>query len=281
MKSLHRFTRIATGILLGCGLALGVVATAPAAVAEDPVSDAKALAAPIPKGNDWNCKPSSTHPYPVVLVHGTSATGSENWSYLAPQIADAGYCVYALNYGDRGMAKMEDSSAQLKTFVTGVLAATSSSEVDLVGHSQGGLMPRYYLRFLGGAAQVDELIGLGAPNHGTNVPFAEWAGVTPCQSCPQFKTGSAFLTNLNAGGDTDPGVYYTNLATKYDQAVQPYTSGFMSGSAAQVTNVTVQDKCPNNYVDHVGLAFDPVTISWIMSALGRTGPADAGFTPSC
>lgn len=35
-----------------------------------------------------------------------------------------------------------------------VLAATGVKKLDLVGHSAGTLMPRYYLRFLGGASKV-------------------------------------------------------------------------------------------------------------------------------
>lgn len=278
MNPLHRIARATLGALVAASFALTGAGGASAA---DPVADAQRLAAPIPNGNDWSCTPTAAHPNPVVLVHGTFATGTENWSYLAPQLAAEGYCVYALNYGNRGTARMEDSAVQLKTFVTGVLAATGASEVDLVGHSQGGLMPRYYLRFLGGAGQVGELVGLGAPNHGTNNQAAGWAAGTPCYSCPQFATGSEFLTKLNAGGDTDTGVYYTNLATKYDEAVNPHTSGYLAGPDSQVTNVTIQDACPNDYVNHVGLAFDPVTISWIMNALDRSGPADAGFQPRC
>ncbi len=50
-----------------------------------------------------------------------------------------------------------------------VLAATGAKQVDIVGHSQGGMMPRYYLRFLGGAAKVETLVGLAPSNHGTTV----------------------------------------------------------------------------------------------------------------
>jgi triacylglycerol esterase/lipase EstA (alpha/beta hydrolase family) len=49
---------------------------------------------------------------------------------------------------------MENSAAQLSDFVDKVLLATNSTKVDLVGHSQGSLMPRYYLKFLGGQNKV-------------------------------------------------------------------------------------------------------------------------------
>ena len=40
----------------------------------------------------------------------------------------------------------------------------------MVGHSQGGMMPRYYIKFLGGAGKVDDLVGLSPSNHGTVQP---------------------------------------------------------------------------------------------------------------
>ncbi|OEV22738.1 lipase, partial [Streptomyces nanshensis] len=42
-------------------------------------------------------------------------------------------------------------------------------QVDIVGHSQGGMMPRYYLKFLGGAPKVNALVGIAPSNHGTTL----------------------------------------------------------------------------------------------------------------
>src|SRR5512139_991100 len=166
---------VATALLLAVALVIGFGFGRPARA--DAVSDAKALAAPgVAGANNWSCKPSAAHPRPVVLVHGTFANGSVNWLIASPALAAHGYCVFALTYGEepdvpvlRGLAPVADSAAQLKTFVDGVLAATGASKVDLVGHSQGGMMPRYYLRFLGGAAKVNALVALAPSNHGTTL----------------------------------------------------------------------------------------------------------------
>ncbi|GAA3240283.1 hypothetical protein GCM10020256_62200 [Streptomyces thermocoprophilus] len=61
--------------------------------------------------------------------------------------------------------------------------------------------------------------------------------------------GSDFLTKLNAGGDTVPGVRYTVLATRYDEVVTPYRTQFLSGSG--VRNVVLQDLCPLDLSEHV------------------------------
>ena len=55
-----------------------------------------------PGSNNWSCRPSSTHPDPVVLVHGTLANEAFSWQALSPMLANAGYCVYAFNYGQNG-----------------------------------------------------------------------------------------------------------------------------------------------------------------------------------
>src|SRR5690348_14093414 len=91
------------------------------------------------------------------------ANKDNNWIYMGPRLQAAGYCVYSLTYGTlpgiysvAGLDKIENSAAQLLAFIDQVLAATNASQVDLVGHSQGSLMPRYYLKFLGGAAKVSK-----------------------------------------------------------------------------------------------------------------------------
>ncbi|KAF9374131.1 hypothetical protein CPB97_000104, partial [Podila verticillata] len=39
--------------------------------------------------NDWNCKPSATHPRPLILVHGLIGNETTNWAYLGPRFVKA------------------------------------------------------------------------------------------------------------------------------------------------------------------------------------------------
>ncbi|MFD0687614.1 esterase/lipase family protein [Actinomadura fibrosa] len=75
--------------------------------------------------NNWNCTPSAAHPTPVVLVHATFVNLGMNWVTLSPTLANAGYCVYAFNYGQTlvsagrigGLGDIADSAKTLRNFV--------------------------------------------------------------------------------------------------------------------------------------------------------------------
>jgi triacylglycerol esterase/lipase EstA (alpha/beta hydrolase family) len=233
--------------------------------------------------NDHACKPSSAHPRPVVLVHGTFANSVDNWLGLAPYLVNRGYCVYSLDYGQlpgvpffNGLGPIDKSARQLDTFVDQVLASTGAAEVDLVGHSQGGMMPRYYLKFLGGAAEVNALIGIAPSNHGTTLggltqllDYFPGAGDLLSTATPALAdqvVGSPFLTKLNAGGDTVPGVTYTVLATKYDEVVTPYRSQFLDGP--NVRNVVIQDLCAADLSEHAAIGLlDRIAFHEVTNAL--------------
>jgi triacylglycerol lipase len=233
-----------------------------------------------PGANDWSCRPSAERPHPVVLVHGTFGDMTVSWNLISPALKSGGYCVFALDYGRRGTGPIEASAGELAAFVDRVLAATGAARVSLVGHSQGGMMPRYYIKFLGGAAEVDDLVGLSPSNHGTEssgTPFAEALG---CVSCGQQRAGSEFLLSLNAGDETPGEVSYTVVQTSHDEVVVPYTSAFLA-PGPNTTNVLIQERCPLDPVEHLGIIYDPVALQWIQNALAQPGPADPGFMPTC
>jgi len=272
---------------------------APAAAPDLPVTYnflagvAAALADPSaspPGANDWSCKPSAAHPYPVVLVNGTGADMADDFSALSPLLADNGYCVFAANFGGtpggllQGYEDIAQSAAQLSAFVNQVIAATGVSQADIVGHSQGGMMPRYYLKFLGGAGKVHTLVGLAPSNHGTTldgiatleselsalIPGIGSALSSACRACAEQIAGSAFMNNLNADGDTVPGPTYTVIETRNDEIVTPYTSAFLTGPA--VANILLQNVCPLDQTDHIGIADDTVALHLVLNALDPAHP---------
>jgi triacylglycerol esterase/lipase EstA (alpha/beta hydrolase family) len=249
-----------------------------------------------PGANDFSCKPSAAHPRPVVLVHGTFADMSDSWQALSPLLYNHGYCVFALNYGSYGgsgalgiygTGEIRHSAQELSAFVDKVLAATGASQVDLVGHSQGGMMPRYYLRFLGGAPKVHTLVGLAPSNHGTSLdglftlasyfPGAEQFTGALCPACEEQTAGSAFLSELNSGGETVPGVEYTVIQSRYDEVVTPYSSAFLSGSG--VHNITLQNQCILDLGEHLSMPYDHIADADVLTALDPANPQHPLCTP--
>ncbi len=231
--------------------------------------------------NEWGCKPSASHPRPVVLVPGTFANMIDSFNALSPLLKNNGYCVFTLNYGGLfagqigAYGPIATSAGELKSFVETVLASTGAAKVDIVGWSQGGMMPRYYLKNLGGAAKTGTLVGLAPSNHGTTLDgLATLAGYFPgaiavlesvCQACTDQIVGSSFLTSLNAGGDTVAGVTYSVIQSRYDEVVTPYTSAFLSG--ASVTNTTLQNQCILDLGDHLSMPYDHIADQDVLNAL--------------
>ena len=204
--------------IVGIVAALAVCgATAPAAAASLPVvyNSAYGLAhssptASPPGANDFACRPTAAHPRPVILVHGTFEDMANNWQALRP------CCPTTATACSRSTTARSEAAARSASTGPGtskvrprnsvrckVLAATGTSRVDIVGHSQGGMMPRYYMRFDKGAAKVHTLVGLAPSNHtrpsmacsrcqATSLdPTRRW----PTARCAEQQTRSAFMNS--------------------------------------------------------------------------------------
>jgi triacylglycerol lipase len=251
-----------------------------------------------PGTNDWSCKPTAAHPRPVVLVHGTAGNRSTNWQTYGPLLKNNGYCVFALTYGVvpgtaypvsalGGMNAIASSAAELADFVDRVLVATGAGQVDIVGHSQGTLMPDYYAKFLGGAHRIHSYISLAPLWHGTGLgdvrpllalAFGDAVMDQPmpfCAACGEMSASSEFMASMRAGGVAMPGIRYTNIVTRYDELVQPYTSGIEPG----ITNVVLQDRCPLDFTEHFEIAADKNATVLVLNALDPAHPRPLSCVP--
>jgi triacylglycerol esterase/lipase EstA (alpha/beta hydrolase family) len=238
----------------------------------------------------------------VVLVHGTWADMVATWKTLSPALKKEGYCVFALNYGSKqpgttenllnmiGGNNIRQSAQSLAEFVARVREHTGASQVDLVGHSQGALVAREYLRVAGGSDAenpdrntVHTLVSLAGTNQGTSfnlnqqlgsiaqmlgIPVVRLAATTVGPSYIEQMIGSPFLRQLNAGGDTRPGVNYVAIGTKNDTMVTPPENSFLRpGPGATVRNLWVQDGCDNAKVNHMQVTSSPRAVWLVLDAL--------------
>jgi pimeloyl-ACP methyl ester carboxylesterase len=247
--------------------------------------------------NDWSCKPSAAHPYPVVLVPATGVNVGTNWVVLSPLLADAGYCVFSFNYGQTipfvpsdGFGDIAASAETMAAFVSRVLSATGARQVDVVGHSQGGMMPNYYLKFLGGAAKVHTFVAIAPSNHGTTLSglVALWddlgvlgivnalIDVTGFPGVAEQLAGSPFQQHLFGGGDTVPGPRYWVVESDHDEVVTPWSNAWLTGPG--VHDVLVQQQCPDDPAGHIGLFEDGPALHDVLNALAGGSPT---YRPAC
>ena len=308
MKRLPRFAAIATAAV--AAVVAIVAASAPAEASVNPIprliriapvgeasSFPAALAASLiapdasPLGaNDWSCRPSSAHPFPVVLVHGTLENMLDNWNGLSPILRAAGYCVFAFNYGNTtgiagvdGTDDMIVSANAITPFVNRVLSATHAAKVDLIGHSQGGALIRYYTDLLGGAPHVDQVIAITPSNHFTDVDgllqLIDVLNLTPLVDgtlnalklpalVQQTTPDSPFYVNVNSHGETVSGMKYTTIGTRNDEVVTPFTQSFITaGPGASVDNITLQNVCANDQSDHLSASYSKNVAQIILNKL--------------
>lgn len=250
--------------------------------------------------NDPSCRPSSAHPDPIVLIHGLSSTGQENWGYVGPYLANAGYCAFSLTYGATspfgpyvgGIGPIPQSAQQVSTFISQVLAETGAAKVDLVGHSEGAFLSLYVPKELPVANEIDRVVALAPPTHGTSfanlVTLSGEAGLASlrtlfltngCPACNELIDGGSAITTLDNGPIAQPGIAYTILISRDDELVTPPTTAFVDEPG--VTNAYVQDSCPSDPVGHIGLAFDPGVAQMITNALdpATANPVTCSFGP--
>jgi hypothetical protein len=162
------------------------------------------------------------------------------------------------------------------------MAHMSGHKVDVIGHSQGGLMPRWAIKWWPSVqAEVDDYVMLAGPNHG--VGLAANAEQSPVPLSPvmyQFAPESHFIHALNAGDESPGAVDYTSIYSLTDELVQPVTPVPTAGldwgrTEPNVRNIALQDVCPGRVVDHLSIGTtDRLTQELALDALSHPGPAD-------
>ncbi|MEV6770140.1 alpha/beta fold hydrolase [Nocardia sp. NPDC051030] len=247
---------------------------------------------PVAGADDYSCKPSTEHPEPVVLIASTFLSAAVNWTALAPYLHNRGYCVFTFDYGRRlynvgpgldGMDPVPMSAQEVSAVVDKVLAATGAAKVDLVGHSQGGLVGRYYLNELGGRDKVDQMVLLSSPYALTGLPVdvAELAR----KAIPK-DLYDAILYNgrvvplgfnlldpwsVGAAMPLQPGIRYSQITDSADEM------GLLGGMRppAGATNATteyIDAVCPTDFSQHFAQPYSPTAVAMIGNVLDPTHP---------
>lgn len=226
-----------------------------------------------PEGvNLWDCQPKEGASH-VVLIHGTFSSSMMSYGALAPRLANAGYCVYAPDYGARkpndwfkAVISVKASAQQVGTFVDEVLKRAGAKQIDLIGHSQGGLIGFYLLKEMGYAPKVRHFLAMAPSVRGTTIAPENWsASHNYCQACLDQNPDSPVIQAVNNGPIAQPGVRYTVLATEQDYIVRPVESQFVREPG--VRNMYIQEAIPDKFITHSNMLYDDEVLDLVVKMM--------------
>lgn len=153
----------------------------------------------------------------VVLVHGFLETGS-NYKLLKQRLERAGIqCLVPHLIPCDGRGGLERLAAGLKQDID--TAFGPAAPIAIVGFSTGGLVARYYLQNLGGAARCDQLLTVATPHHGTDA-----ANYYPTLGARQMRPGSRFLADLEQSQGRLGKMRVVSYRTHFDLVIYPTES---------------------------------------------------------
>ncbi|CAH0057698.1 unnamed protein product [Clonostachys solani] len=239
--------------------------------------------------NNFDCR-SSSHPNPVIMLHGLSANREVDLNTLGWNLTDAGYCVFSMTYGAHtlapwigGLKSMRTSAKEIAAFITEVKTKTGAEKVDLIGHSEGGVMAIYVPMTQSGIADiVDHNIALGPAIHGAKyfgfTDLLYFGGevtrslaslalkVLGCAACDDMATDGDVYDDFkaNAGKIIQAGNKASIIMSNADTLVAPETSRIDEAGAR---NIIIQDTCPDDAVGHAGLAWDKTVWGLVVNEL--------------
>ncbi|KAK8043253.1 secreted lipase [Apiospora phragmitis] len=207
----------------------------------DAILDLKLLGHP---KNDFDCR-SAEHPTPVIHIHALLANPAVDLNLLQQEMQRQNYCTFTVLYGNTqhlapwigGLGDMRASSQTIADFVLEVAAKTGAAKVDLVGHSEGGVMALYVPMRHPEAAQHINHVYYGLTNlwyAGGEVTREVARGVLELLGCPA-------CDDMAMGGHVYDDFRVTVIVSRNDTLVAPEVSRV---DEQGVRNVVVQDTCP-------------------------------------
>jgi hypothetical protein len=218
---------------------------------------------------------------PVLLVPGTTLDPASDFGYgWEPALRALGIPWCTIDLPGNGMADIQTAGEYVVSAIRSMHAAYGG-RVDIIGHSQGGMVPRWALRFWPDTrAMVDDLIGLSPSNHGT-LDAIGLCEVGCAASIWQQRSNARFIAAVNSRRETFPGISYTDVYTDTDEVVTPNfgpaASSSLHGGGGAITNVAIQSVCPGDLTEHLGIGiYDHTAYALALDAMSHAGPADPG-----
>lgn len=209
---------------------------------------------------------------PIVLVHGYFHNRSAFLS-MGRGLRRAGFqYVHTMNYNPLAH-DLFGLAQQLDREIERVLDVTGAEQVQIVGHSMGGIVARTCVQLMAADERVDTVITLGSPHRGTH---AARFGVGP--AARQLRPGSVFLRTLEETARPSA-VRWISYYSDLDAMIIPANSAKLVHPALNAVNIKSRD------TGHLSLLVNGEVLRGIAAHLsdpwlGRTPAAASATAPT-
>jgi pimeloyl-ACP methyl ester carboxylesterase len=201
---------------------------------------------------------------PVLLVHGYGHNSSA-WLMLRKALKRAGFTsIHTMNYNPL-RHDIPEIARKLSDRVQQILELTGAEKVNLVGHSLGGVVSRWYVQELGGDRTVNTAVTLASPHKGTIAAFVP-GGRTARECRPQ----SWVMRRLNDRAKPT-NVRWVAFYGDTDALVQPTRSGRIDVPALNARNVLIPG------MGHMGMLLSGDVVNQVVEELLRPPEAAASL----
>jgi triacylglycerol esterase/lipase EstA (alpha/beta hydrolase family) len=222
---------------------------------------------------------------PILLVPGTDLDPGPNYSWNYERaFASLGWPYCAITLPEHATGDIQIAGEYI-VYALRAVSKMAGRQVDVLGYSQGGMVPRWALRFWPDTRKlVHDMVGLDPSNHGTL--DANAACQQQCSAADwQQASGSHFIDALNSGAETFAGIDYTVIFSRTDEIVVPNLDASGSSSlhtgGGQIANIPVQQICPNDTSEHLAMgSYDPVGYALAVDAFSHESLADPTRVPA-
>ena len=190
----------------------------------------------------------AVNPRPILLVHGVIHNRSAFFS-LRKEMENWGWInVFSLNYST-WHGSLTGMIEDLARRVEQIQKETGSPSVDIVAHSLGGLIARYFMSIGAGRGKVSQLVTLGTAHKGTNLSsvLRVFLGGSLYRD---LKKKSYFISSLNQVV-LPRNSRIVSIYTKQDRVVWPYKNCLVDDTIGEsFENVEVHS------AGHMSLLYD-------------------------
>ncbi len=141
-----------------------------------------------------------------------------------------------------------------------ILTETKAKQVDIVAHSLGGVVARFYMTFGPGRGLVRNLVTLGTPHQGTEMSFVA-RGLNVGTLAQDLKVNSYLMRSLRETA-LPKDSFITSLYSAGDWTLVPAENGIAAG----VPEKQFRSVCLTG-VGHAGLLFHQETFDTVVQSL--------------